>query len=49
MTHLEAVKIYSEKLDLHFKVYVQDETKLAQQTCCILTVHDLASDRKNHK
>jgi len=41
---LEAVRIHSDKLNLDFTAYVQDETTPSHQRCTIMTVHDLGCD-----
>ncbi len=43
---LTSVRIHSDKLNLDFNVYVQDETIKSQQRCYIMTVHDLGCDCK---
>ena len=44
---LPSVKIHSEKLNLNFTVYYQNETDASHQHCYIMTVHDLGCDCKD--
>lgn len=41
---LAGVKIHSNKLNLDFTAYLQDETNPNQQRCYIMTLHDLGCD-----
>jgi hypothetical protein len=48
-TSLQGTKIHSEKLNIDFTVYVQDQTIKTQQRCYMMTVHDLGCDCKMFK
>lgn len=43
-SELQVVKVHSDRLNLDFTVYVQDQTLKTQQRCYIMTVHDLGCD-----
>ena len=45
-SELQVVKVHSDRLNLDFTVYVQDQTLKTQQRCYIMTVHDLGCDCK---
>lgn len=44
---LKPISIHSDRLNLDFTVYVQEEEEMNQQRCTIMTVHDLGCDRKS--
>ena len=46
---LDGIKIHSDKLNMDFTVYIQDQTIKSQQRCYIMTVHDLGCDCKFHE
>lgn len=45
----DRIRVHSDKLNLDFLVFVQNDTIATQQKCFILTVHDIGTDHSRFK